>query len=256
MSNEVLRVEQLTQRFGGLTALRNINVSVEKGEIVGIIGPNGAGKTTLFNVITGVYTPTEGKVLINGADATGKKPHEITKMGFSRTFQNIRLFPRMTVFENVMMGSYCRTGSNIFQIIFNTKGKRNEFKTSEQMTDELLGLMELTEFKYSFPKSLPYGEQRRLEIARALATQPEVLLLDEPAAGMNDQETEELMQIVQKLKKLNYTIILIEHDMKFVMNICERIYVLDHGELIAEGTPSQISNNNKVIEAYLGKDED
>ena len=251
--HNLLKVEHITQQFGGLTALNDINIVVNEDEIVGVIGPNGAGKTTLFNVVTGVYTPTRGKVYINGTESTGRHPYQITKLGLARTFQNIRLFPRMTILENVMMGMHCRTKSNIFQILLNSKGRRKEDELVRAEAISLLKMMNLEQKKYDYPSSLPYGEQRRLEITRALATKPNVLLLDEPAAGMNEQETEELLRTVNNLKQQKYTIILIEHDMKFVMNICDRIYVLDHGELIASGTPSEITSNQRVIEAYLGK---
>ncbi len=255
MSKVVLQVNNVTQRFGGLVALSDVSMEVSEGEIVGIIGPNGAGKTTLFNVITGMYCPTEGKVFLLGKDVTGWKPHEITRAGFSRTFQNIRLFPKMTVLDNVLVGMHTNTKAGLPSVLFNTKAKREEERQMEERAEELLKLLGLFDVRYEMSTSLPYGDQRKLEIARALATQPKLLLLDEPAAGMNEQETGELLEIVAKLKKMNYTVLLIEHDMKFVMNICERIYVLDNGALIADGVPEEIRASQAVIEAYLGKED-
>lgn len=253
--SEVLRVENVTQRFGGLTALDHINMRVESGEIIGIIGPNGAGKTTLFNVVTGIYQPTEGQVYLEERNITGLKPHEIAEAGFARTFQNIRLFKKLSVMDNVAAGRHLREKSNLFDALFHTGRYKREQKEAEIRCEEILRLMNLWEDRYLLASSLPYGNQRRLEIARALATEPKLLLLDEPAAGMNEQETNELREMVLQLKRMGYTILLIEHDMKFVMNICDRIYVLNHGEPIADGTPDEVTHNTSVIEAYLGEEE-
>lgn len=255
MTDTILKTEHITQRFGGLVALSDISMEVHSGEIIGIIGPNGAGKTTLFNVITGIYCPTEGKVSLLGQDVTGWKPHKITQLGFARTFQNIRLYARMSVRDNVISGMHCHTKSGILSSIFNTRSKRQEEKQCEEEADEILKLLDLYRFRFEMSTSLPYGAQRKLEIARALATHPKLLLLDEPAAGMNEQETADLANIVYRLKEMGYTILLIEHDMKFVMNICERLYVLNNGCLIASGTPGEIKVNPVVIEAYLGKED-
>jgi len=250
----VLSTQGVTQRFGGLVAVNDVSIELNKNEIVGVIGPNGAGKTTLFNCITGIYSPSSGQILFHDIDITGFKPHAIASLGISRTFQNIRLFKDMTVIENVMVGIHTKTKTSLMEAVFRLPG---HFKTELQATkkaEEMLDLLGLSKYKYHYATGLPYGLQRRLEIARALASDPEVLLLDEPAAGMNDQETQDLMKLIRSLKSMGYTILLIEHDMKLVMNICERIYVLDHGNLIVSGVPEEIKTDPRVIEAYLGKE--
>lgn len=254
MSEFVLKVSQLTKRFGGLVALDTINIDIKPGEIVGIIGPNGAGKTTFFNVVTGFYPPTNGTVELNGIDINGFKPHEVAALGFGRTFQNIRLFPKMTVLENVLMARTNKNKVSIFDIIFNTKKNVAEKVEAYEYAEKVLTKMNMHHARFQLASNLPYGYQRKLEIARALAIEPKLLLLDEPAAGMNENETMELLKIIKELTNQGYTILLIEHDMKFVMNICERIYVLDHGKQIAHGTPKEIKANPVVIEAYLGKE--
>lgn len=255
MSETILRTENVTQRFGGLCAVHNANVEIRKNQIVGIIGPNGAGKSTLFNDITGMYTPTEGRVFFHDQDITGKKPYEITKLGMARTFQNIRLFPTMTVLENVMLGVHCQTKSNLLDVVFKTRRAKQEEAETLKKAEEILKTTGLYEYRYNYATSLPYGLQRRLEFSRALASSPELLLFDEPAAGMNEQETKDLSDFILQLKEMGYSVLLIEHDMKLVMRICENIYVLDHGEVIASGSPDEIRKNPSVIEAYLGKEE-
>ena len=253
----MLRIDDMTMRFGGVVAANKFNANIEKGEIVGLIGPNGAGKTTIFNVITGVYAPTEGKVIFNPDEnehiISGLRPDEIAKMGVCRTFQNIRLFKELSVLDNVFIGNHLRIKSNILSSILRLP---TYMKEEKEMFEKSLYLLEKVDLKDEMDEkaySLPYGKQRRLEIARALATEPKLLLLDEPAAGMNPQETVELMEFIKEIQKeFDLTIFLIEHHMEVVMGICERIFVLDHGTSIAEGNPEEIQNNQKVIEAYLG----
>ncbi len=279
MANNVLRVEDITMQFGGVVAVNNLSMEINEGEIVALIGPNGAGKTTAFNVITGVYQPTNGRVSFmgntmvenfpkgkmkkqyageNGGKYTAsmvKTPDQITKLGMARTFQNIRLFKSMTVFDNVLVAKHLRRTSNLFSAIF--RGNAAEEARMREETLELLKLLDLEDVKDELATSLPYGKQRHLEIARALATNPQLLLLDEPAAGMNPQETEELTAFIRRIRKqFDLTILLIEHHMNLVMDISDRIYVIDFGKLIAEGTPDVVSNNPRVIEAYLGVSDD
>lgn len=252
---ELLKVDNVSMVFGGLRAVSNLSLHINDGELIGLIGPNGAGKTTAFNMITGVYTPTEGKIFFNGQQSSGKKSYQVTQLGMARTFQNIRLFSELSVIDNVKIAYNMHVTYNLADAIIRDNKYLNEEEFITQKALELLKIFHLEEEAYETAKNLPYGKQRRLEIARALATEPKLLLLDEPAAGMNPQETKELMEMIRWIRKnFNLAILLIEHDMGLVMGVCERIYVLEYGMKIAEGTPDEIKNNKRVIEAYLGEE--
>ena len=261
-SESILEVTDLTMDFGGLRAIDSLDLEIHQGEIVALIGPNGAGKTTFFNCLTGIYAPTHGEMLIRPADQksrrlNGLKPNYVTAAGLARTFQNIRLFQNMTVLENVMIGRHCRTSAGIVGAIAKNRSTRKEEDRIVADSYAVLEKIGLAEFVNEFAKNLPYGAQRRLEIARAMATDPFLLLLDEPAAGMNPLETRELDELIVRIRdQEGITILLIEHDMKLVMSLSDRIYVVDYGKKIAQGTPDDIKNNPAVIKAYLGEDAD
>ncbi|MBA3012458.1 MAG: ABC transporter ATP-binding protein [Proteobacteria bacterium] len=258
----ILNVKNLTMTFGGLKALDNVNIAIEKGQIAALIGPNGAGKTTFFNCITGIYEPSKGQVTItppgkSSQTLKGLKPNQVTERGLARTFQNIRLFQGMTVLENVMIGRHCRMNAGIFGAMIRPKSQKSEEKKATYASYEILEKIGLEKYVNEMAVNLPYGAQRRLEIARALATDPFLLLLDEPAAGMNPQETKELDDLIIWLRdNEDLSILLIEHDMKLVMSLSDRIHVVDYGKKIAEGTPKEVKSNPEVIKAYLGDDSD
>ena len=252
---ELLKVDNVSMVFGGLRAVSNLSMHIDEGELIGLIGPNGAGKTTAFNMITGVYTPTEGKVYFNGQQSSGKKSYQVTQMGMARTFQNIRLFSELSVIDNVKIAYNMHVTYNLADAIVRDGKYLSEEEFITQKALDLLKIFHLEQEAHEVAKNLPYGKQRRLEIARALATEPKLLLLDEPAAGMNPQETKELMEMIRWIRKeFNLSILLIEHDMGLVMGVCERIYVLEYGMKIAEGTQNEIKQNARVIEAYLGEE--
>ena len=256
MTKKLLEVQDILVNFGGVTALNKVNLHVNEGEIAALIGPNGAGKTTVFNIVTGYYTPTSGNVLVDGESMLGLRPYQIARKGLGRTFQNIRLFGDMTAVENVATAADSLNKSGLVGSLFGVPRSRRDEKASMEKAHELLKFIGLEHRALQMAKNLPYGDQRRLEIARALALNPKVLLLDEPAAGFNPQEKVELGQLIRKIRDRGFAVLLIEHDMSLVMEISDRVSVLDFGQKIAEGTPKEIQNNQRVIDAYLGVAED
>ncbi len=252
----MLKLEDVTIKFGGLTAVNNVSLEIPEGSIFGLIGPNGAGKTTLFNLISGVYKPTSGKIYFQEKEIEGTTPYKVNELGIARTYQNINLFKKMTTLENVMVGCHTKSKAGIFDAVFKTRRQREEERAIVEKSMKILEFMGLKDKAYYKASNLSYGEQRRLEISRAMASEPKLILLDEPAAGMNANEKLELNDTIQKMNKLGITVLLVEHDMKVVMNICDTVCVLNYGKRLCVGEPDYVQNNEEVIEAYLGGDID